>query len=204
MGRTLNIVGLDPSLSNFGIAKAKLDLDTMEFDITDLVLVQTTNEKDKKLKKQVRKNSEDLDRAQLLHKGLQDGCEGAWLAIAEVPVGSQSARAMASYGVCIGILAACPIPLIQVTPNEVKLAGFGVRTATKEEMIEWAMSKYPNAPWRVQTQNGAKHKKGDPKADNEHLADAVAAIEAGIQTDQFQQLVSMMRAMPLQVASAAV
>lgn len=189
----VNVVGLDPSLSNFGIANVVLDLDTMTFDIKALTLLETQPEKDKKLKKQVRKNSEDLDRAQILHKGLIVGCKDAWIAIAEVPVGSQSARAMASYGVCIGILAACPIPLIQVTPNEVKIAATGIRTATKEEMIEWAMAKYPNAPWRLQTQNGAKHRKGDPKGDNEHLADAVAAIEAGIQTDQFQQIVAIMK-----------
>jgi Holliday junction resolvasome RuvABC endonuclease subunit len=206
----LNIVGFDPSLSNWGIAKAVLDLDTMTFEILDLSLICTEVEKDKKTRKQVRQNSQDLDRAQLLVKGMKAACEGSWLAIAEVPVGSQSARAMASYGVCIGVLASCPVPLIQVTPNEVKLAGAGVKTATKEEMIEWAMTKYPNANWmrHKHSAKGKPHKtspgvmvgafnKGDPINDNEHLADAVAAIQAGIDTDQFRQLISFMKATPV-------
>jgi Holliday junction resolvasome RuvABC endonuclease subunit len=195
----LNIVGFDPSLSNWGIAKAVLDLDTMTFEILDLSLICTEVEKDKKTRKQVRQNSQDLDRAQLLVKGMKAACEGSWLAIAEVPVGSQSARAMASYGVCIGVLASCPVPLIQVTPNEVKLAGAGIKTATKEEMIEWAMTKYPKANWLT-------HKRGGvlvPTGKNEHLADAVAAIQAGLDTDQFRQLISFMKATPFNSAFIA-
>lgn len=190
MSRLLKIIGMDPSMSNFGFASATLDMDTMLFTVDHLNLVSTEPEKDKKLKKAVRKNSEDLDRAQILHNGLIVGCRGHAIAIAEVPVGSQSSRAMASYGMCLGILAACPIPLIQVTPNEVKMAGAGVKTATKEEMIEWATGKYPSAPWLMQQRGGVNKYLGK----NEHLADAVASIEAGIATDQFQQLIAMMRA----------
>lgn len=197
MSKLLKIVGMDPSLSNFGIASVTLDIDTLKFTVDDLKLICTENEKDKKLKKVVRKNSEDLERAKLLHAGLIDSLEGHWLAIAEVPVGSQSSRAMASYGICIGILAACTVPLIQVTPSEVKVAGYGNKTATKGEMIEWATTKYPDAPWLRYKTNGKNFKKGDFHGDNEHLADAVGAIEAGIRTSEFQQLIAMFKAFPL-------
>ncbi|UUZ75425.1 hypothetical protein LP414_27300 [Polaromonas sp. P1(28)-13] len=200
----INVVGLDPSLKNLGIANVELNLDDMTLRVRSLTLVHTEPEKDKKTRKQVRKNSEDLDRAQLLHKGLIEGVKDAWLAVAEMPVGSQSSRAMASYGVCIGVLAACPIPMIQVTATEVKKAGAGHANATKEEMIQWAVQKYPDAPWIRHTRssegrpdkNGhlvGAFKKGDPQACNEHLADALAAIEAGIETDQFQQIIAIMK-----------
>jgi Holliday junction resolvasome RuvABC endonuclease subunit len=185
----IKIVGLDPSLSNFGIVKATLDINTLHYTVDDLVLVKTENEKDKKLKKTVRKNSEDLERARKLYEGMVEACQGASLAIAEVPVGSQSARAMASYGVCVGVLAACPIPLIQVTPSEVKLAGTGYKSGTKDEMIEWAMSKFPAANWLLTKRAGQMV----PVAANEHLADAVGAIEAGIKTDQLKGILSLMR-----------
>lgn len=188
----IRVVGLDPSMSNFGIAKATLDTDSMTFALDDLVLVKTEPEHDKRARKVVRKNSEDLERARLLHKGIIEHTKSAALAFAEVPVGSQSARAMASYGMCLGILAACPIPLIQVTPTEVKLAGAGIKTASKEEMIAWALKKYPGANWLRYQQNGKGFKKDDPSSANEHLADATAAIEAGILTDQFRQTVAMM------------
>lgn len=194
--RKLKIIGLDPSLSNFGIAYATLDIDTLKFTVDDLRVVTTEPEKDKKVRKVVRKNSEDLERAKLLHKGAVAATEGAWLAFAEVPVGSQSSRAMASYGVCIGILAAvnAVMPMIQVTPTEVKLAGAGVKTATKEEMIEAMIAKYPDAPWPMQTKKGVRV----PIAGQcEHLADAVAAIEAGMATDEFRQTIGMYASLPM-------
>jgi hypothetical protein len=96
---------------------------------------------------------------------------------------------MASYGVCVGVLAACPIPLIQVTPSEVKLAGTGFKTATKDEMVEAAMNKFPTANWLLTKRGGQMV----PVSANEHLADAVFAIEAGLKTDQLKQAIALMR-----------
>lgn len=184
----LNVIGIDISLRNLGISKGTIDLVSGEIVISDLVLTET--EANKKTAKVVRKNSDDLDRAQLLHAALQQHSKGAALAFVEVPVGSQSARAMASYGICVGVLASCPIPLIQVTPTEVKLAGAGTKTATKEEMILWASQRHPEAPWLTVKRKGAV----DLVNKNEHLADSVAAIHAGVLTDQFRQLTAMMKA----------
>lgn len=64
------------------------------------------------------------------------------MVVVEVPVGSQSARSMASYGICIGILASITKPMIQVTPTEVKMATVGSKTASKQDMIDWATSAY--------------------------------------------------------------
>lgn len=192
--RKMKIVGLDPSLSNLGIAMAVLDLDTMTFEVEDLRVVQTEPEKDKKVRKVVRKNSEDIERAKLLHKGALDATKDVWMAFVEVPVGSQSSRAMASYGICIGILAAVSavLPMVQVTPNEVKLAGCGIRTATKDEMIEAMVAKYPNAPWpRVKSTGKIVASKA------EHMADALAAIEAGMATDEFRQTISLYKNNPM-------
>ena len=190
---TIKVVGLDPSMSNLGMAFATIDLSTMKITIDEFDLALTSNEKDKKVKKVVRKNSEDLERARVLHKALTTSCTSDFaLAFAEMPVGSQSARAMASYGVCMGVLAACPIPMIQTTATEGKLVLTGIKTATKEEMIEAAIAKYPDAPWPTQKSKGLIV---PIAAKCEHLADAVAAIEAGILTDQFKQLVSMMKSM---------
>jgi|GEM_PF-460090 len=192
----MKIAGMDPSLSNFGIAFATLDIETLKFEVDDLQLVQTEPEKDKKVRKQVRKNSEDLERARLLYKGAMEAAKNAFMVFAEVPVGSQSSRAMASYGVCVGILAgvAEALPLIQVTPTEVKLAGCGIKTATKEEMIEAMVAKHPNAPWPMKVVKGAK----TPIASKcEHLADAIAAIEAGLASDEFRQTLAIWRSSPL-------
>lgn len=186
----IKIVGMDPSLSNWGIALATLDIETMELEIDGLSVIHTDPEKDKKVRKVVRKNSEDLDRCKLLHKGAIAATEGRRMVFVEVPVGSQSSRAMASYGASIGVLAAVghALPMIQVSPNEVKMAGCGIKTATKGEMIEAMMKRYPNAPWPIKTVKGVEV----PIASKcEHMADACAAIEAGIATDEFRQLLAI-------------
>ena len=179
------VIGVDPALRNFGIVHAELDLFTMKFEVTGMRLVQS--EDDAKKAKTVRKNSDDLRRARLLHSGFMDACKDAQFAFVEVPVGSQSARAMASYGICVGVIVACPIALIQVTPKEVKMAGFGKASATKDEMIESAVKEYPDAPWLYRKSKGSLVLLND----NEHLADALFAIKAGINTDEFKQATAM-------------
>lgn len=189
MSSKIRVVGIDPALRNLGLCKATINLNTLEIDVVDLILVET--EANKKTAKVVRKNCDDLDRAKILHDALVEHCKGNHLAFCEVPVGSQSARAMASYGICIGVLAACPIPMVQLTPSEVKLAATGSKHAAKQEMIEWAFEKYPKAPWLAVRRGGVL----TPTLNNEHLADATAAIHAGILTDQFRQAASMMKAL---------
>lgn len=179
----IRIVGLDPSLSNFGIVIATVNINTLDIHVDKLILVETEREAGKT----VRQNSDDMRRARMSYVAMNDACKGAAFAIAEVPVGSQSARAMLSCGVCIGVLAGCNVPLIQVNPSEVKMAATGYKNATKGEMIEWAMRQHPYAAWLMRKSKGELV----PVAANEHLADALAAIEAGIRTDQFQQAVSM-------------
>jgi len=183
MSKFIKIVGIDPALANFGLAEVTLNVENLNFHVDKLILPQSESEAGKV----VRKNSDDLRRAQILYRGMIQSCKGAAFAIAEIPVGSQSARAMASYGVCVGVLAACPISLIQVTASEVKRAATGYKNATKAEMIDWAMEKYPYANWVMRKSKGVMV----PQACNEHLADALAAIEAGILTDQFIQAIAL-------------
>lgn len=178
----LKVAGIDPSMSNFGLVRGVLDLKEGSFSIDRLLLAET-KAADKATRKVVRKNSDDLNRAVMAHRAMMDFIQDTSLIFVEIPVGSQSARAMASYGMCIGILAAIQKPLIQVTPTEVKLAATGKKTATKAEMIDWATTRYPDAEW-------LRHKSRGEMVlgnKNEHLADAVAAIHAGCRTEEFNR-----------------
>ena len=62
----IKIVGFDPSMSNWGICKATLDLETMEFTIDDLEIVETESES----RKGVIKQSDDLRRARIVKEGM--------------------------------------------------------------------------------------------------------------------------------------
>jgi|GEM_PF-3058055 len=92
-----------------------------------------------------------------------------------------------SNGICLGVLASCPLPIIEVSPLEAKLATGHGKTATKADMIAWATGLYPSAPWLMSRgRMVAKNK-------NEHLADATAIVHAGIATAAFQSSISIMR-----------
>ena len=184
MTKVIKVVGQDPSLRNWGVAVGTLNLETKKLSIEYVALTNPVLPTGK----QVRQNSSDLESALQLYKGATDAAIGAHAVFVEVPVGSQSARAMASYGICVGVLGALRangIPFFEVTPTEVKLAAVGNKTATKQDMIKWSMESHPEANWPTYKQNG-KVMVSEAKA--EHMADAVAAIYAGIRCNSFQQM----------------
>lgn len=175
---------MDPSLRNWGLAIGALTLSSNELVIESLGVTKPVLPTGK----QVRQNSIDLEAGFQLYKGALAAAEDAHAVFVEVPIGSQSARAMASYGICVGVLGALRangIPFFEVTPTEVKLATVGDKTASKTEMIRWAIDRHPEAPWPTY----AKHGQGFiSEAKAEHQADAVAAIYAGLRCNAFQQL----------------
>lgn len=129
----------------------------------------------------------DLHTAEQLAKAALSVARKAKVIFVEVPVGSKSARAMASYGICVGVLGALRaegIPLIEVTATEVKVAFTGNKNATKEEMIAAAVAAYPHANFPLF--------RGEIAAKAEHMADAIAAIHAGVTTPLFQNLMRLM------------
>jgi Holliday junction resolvasome RuvABC endonuclease subunit len=179
----LTVCGVDAALKNMGLVRGVLDMDTNEFKVSELKLIVT----EKQANKVVRQSSDDLRRAKELYTEFQEFTKDANIVFAEIPSGGQSARAVYGFGIAVGIIASCHVPVIQVQPAEAKLAAVGTRTASKEEMIEWAVQKFPEANW-IRARN---KKDGSITSANEHLADACAIVMAGVKTDQFRQLRSL-------------
>lgn len=178
------VLGIDPSLRNWGLAASYLDLNTGVMDTPVLTIIQPDDLKGK----QVRNNSNDLHLSQQLADIVIPMAQEAKAIFVEVPVGSQNARAMASYGICVGIMGAMRslgIPLIEVTPTEVKLALTGNKNASKKQMIDAAIKWYPSANFPLHG--------GKLTAKAEHVADAIATIHAGVHTDTFQNLLRLYR-----------
>lgn len=189
MSEPIPVLGMDPSMSAWGLAWGMYypDQDTLTIKTLDVIKPEVPSGK------QVRQNSKDLQRASDLYAAAWDAAQGAKAVFVEVPVGSQSARAMASYGLCCGVLGAlraAGIPFFEVTPNEVKLATVGKKTASKAQIIDRAMQLYPTANWPMQTKGGVPV----PVATKaEHMADAIGAIEAGTQTALFKQTLQFLK-----------
>lgn len=183
----LRVAGIDPALSNFGLAKGYYDVDAGVFTPDAIELIHT----EKRTGKATRQNSDDLRRAQELSIKLHEWVEDCAVVFAEIPTGSQSARGAFSNGVSLGVLSSIGATgeyagrLIQVLPHEVKLAATDSKHAAKHEMIEWGVETFPSLPWRMHNKK--------VKADNEHLADALATILAGIKTDDFVNMCQMLK-----------
>ncbi|KLU17104.1 MULTISPECIES: hypothetical protein [Xenorhabdus] len=186
MNKIIKVVGIDPSLSNFGIVFGELDIGNNT--VVKIERMELTQTESGDTKKSVRVNSDDLRRASEIWKKAKPIIDQAQLIFCELPVGSQSSRAQTSYGICIGVLACIDKPLIQVTPIEIKKFVADKKTTTKEEIIAWATQKHPEAPWLTRKEKG----KVKLVNKNEHLADAIAAIHTGIQTDQYRQVASVL------------
>ena len=104
----VKILGVDISLRNLGMVVTTVDTETGQVARLDTVILCST---DGQAGKTVRKNSDDLRRAKILVRNLRLMTQQCRLACVEMPVGSQSARSMASYGICVGVMASCAIPL---------------------------------------------------------------------------------------------
>lgn len=188
--RRIKVVGQDPSLRNWGIAVGYYSLDTGELKIHKVGLTNP----ELSTSKQVRQNSQDLESAYQLYKGAIESVKDAQAVFVEVPVGSQSSRAMASYGICVGVLGALRangIPFFEVTPTEVKLAAVGDKNASKQAMIQWATTQHPEANWPTHSYRG-QQLISESKA--EHQADAIGAIYAGLACKTFQQFLPYLKA----------
>lgn len=197
MGKTIKVAGIDPSLTHTGIAIAALDLETMTYEVEKVFMYETAKDQSK----QVRRNSDDLRRASHMAEAIYRHTSDCVAIFTEIPTGAQSARAALAFGIVIGLLSGitkCSTykpALIQVLPAEVKASiPDGSKHTSKEEIIEWAVRRWPEAGWR-EAQKGTKFqfpelglKLGQHV---EHPADACAAINAGIRTDDFRNIASI-------------
>lgn len=169
----MTIIGFDPSLRNWGYCIATFDETNKQLEFHQGGVLHS---KPDDLERQ---NLKDLQSATQLYnqlKGLVNEHKPKYL-VAELPVGSQSSRAMVSYATCICLSAVLAyadgsntIPLLTVTPNQVKVA-VGKRDATKDEVINWVTSNYPN------TQQWLKDV---PKTKQEHICDAIVATHIAL------------------------
>lgn len=191
--KEITVVGFDPSMNNWGISRGIVSVDLSNLHRSSMRLVHLdVIQPDKPDSKQVRVNSKDLIAAEQLARGALSAAAGAQAIFVEVPVGSQSARAMASYGVCVGVLGALRasgIPFFEVSPTEVKMASVGRRTASKDDMITWARGQHPEGNWPTYMQQGVEYV---TMSKAEHMADATAAIYAGLRTPAFQQILPLL------------
>lgn len=188
------LLALDMTLANTGIAVFDVynqeDL-TLYWKPVHIDLLHT----EKSQNKQVRRNSDDLGRAKEIAEVIKQtiakfNCN---VMAAEMPTGTQSARASFSFGTVNGILACQTLPLIQVMPMDVKkMVGNGSKVVSKKQIIKWAYEKAPNLQWKFRKKpkdtDGFKEKLALLTDKNEHMADAIAVGEFALSGEEFKAM----------------
>jgi Holliday junction resolvasome RuvABC endonuclease subunit len=179
------IATIDPSMSHTAVVVFDVNPDTLVAKVIHSDTINTEKGKNK----QVRASSDAISRCRSLYEGTQDILSqyNPDLVFAETPTGSQSANGMKSYGIACFLLATISPAPIEVTPTEVKKASVGTKTASKAEMIAWAFEKHPELQWKLD-------KSGSPQiTTEEHKADAVAVLYAGMKTPDFNRIIGVYR-----------
>ncbi|QML90175.1 hypothetical protein HVX25_24510 (plasmid) [Escherichia coli] len=83
MKKVIKVAGLDPSLSNFGVAIGEIELDSGALQVNKLHLIET---KAGDTKKQVRVNSDDMRRLNEIWRGIKPLIDQVHLVFCELPV----------------------------------------------------------------------------------------------------------------------
>ena len=176
----MRFISIDSSLANTGIAFGEIkEVNNKKEVLVTKILLHTT---EKGKNKQVRASSDAIIRGRSTHKAVQAAIDkwNPMFIFAETPSGSQSSAGMKSYGMTCQLIGSLDPKPVEVTPTEVKVASVGKKTASKAEMIEWAKSLYPDLGWF--------YYQGKLQAKNEHMADAIAIVYAGMETDDFTRV----------------
>lgn len=179
--KSFNVIGIDGSLQNFGVAVVNVDETTL--NINEVVKIELSKTKPSK---HLKKSVDDLARFQqhwnMVNRLIK--MHDIQIAFAELPAGAKDARANFAFGAVTGMLACLPIPLITVTALEAKLASTGYKHADKEDVIAWAYSKWDDAGWTVSKRKNNYELLTDEglylAKENEHCADALAVTVAGL------------------------
>ena len=166
------VIGFDPSMCNWGYAVANV---TDKVTPIALGVITVTGEG--------RSTTEQyINHAAKLFAGVIDVLSKYSIKtiIAETPTGSQSFASAKSYALVnglLGVLTTQGFNVILVKPNDLKNT-VGNRTATKVDMVNWVIQKYPNIAL-------PKHNGKVVLSQAEHMCDALIAIHTAINLNLF-------------------
>jgi Holliday junction resolvasome RuvABC endonuclease subunit len=168
------VLGIDAALCNFGIAAMKLLAEGER-----VVQLQVLRTEPSPKKRRVGAIEDDARRVSELAAGLDAAIEmhhplALVVEATGAGKGSKAVRAMAlSFSLVITIARLRGLPLLQVSPLDVKRAMTGRKKAEKDEIVLAAERRYADLEWPADVPRGCW----------EHAADAIGAVVAALDTE---------------------
>ena len=193
--RPFIILGIDPGLRSTGFAAAEIDKSAGSIvRVLQIGTIQTEPQTARK----VRKTSDHLRRAREQANAILSVIDRHNVSVIafELSTVTPYTHPTFSFGVMTGIVAALGRPIIQVLPHEVKFAACRNTRATRRDIIAWALAKTAgdNLTWPTTARtNSLRLTYLGRNVTNaaEHPADALAAIEAALATEEFRLAAKM-------------
>lgn len=167
-----HIIGIDTGFASFGVA----DLQFGSGGVLELLRATVLRTEKSVKKREILASSDNLRRVAELSAGLSkwlDDDDDVVAICCESMSLPRQASTSCKIGLSFGMLGALAqqrdIPILQVSPQNLKLAVAGSKSATKDEVIAAVSKQFPKTPW--------------PKAKglHEHMADAIGAVIACLQ-----------------------
>ena len=193
------MLGLDPGLNSTGYAVASVDLAKRQIICVHTLGVLTTRRDNSR---RVRRSSDDFRRAKSLVLRIRaiSAEHDIKLVAAEMASTSPYKRISLNFGVMLGILASLDCAVIEVLPQQIKQAITGTRSGEKLEIIKWALGITGEEPvgWptsKLPNRLGLTHRGRPVTLAAEHPADALAVIQAALESEQFNEIVALLHAL---------
>lgn len=205
----ISIIGVDPSTSHFGMVYGWYEINSQEFIPLHYTVLEPPDglydEFPPKGKNSQRTTIVEFEKNCALSQLIKDFFirHKPQVVITEVPSGAKGMYATSKLYAAIGMVCGCfTFPsstqdwkIIGVTPQEVKSAATdGLDNyASKFQVMKWAFQNYPCVEWVHAPKDFEEVGKVDAylvcrEAEdfNEHMADALAAVKAGVNTRAFK------------------
>lgn len=187
------LLGIDGGFANVGYALVEYEGKPQELNVVKMGLLET-----KKSAKKVPESADNVRRARLLFRKLRDEAINALLdhsknkypypqaICVEAMSYPRSAATSSKLGIFWGVVAATSelmgMPVVQATPQEIKEACTGSKTASKGELRARLSMHYPSSMKAFEEAEVCASKA-------EHCWDALGAVVACLETDVVRALV---------------
>lgn len=162
-----NVLGIDGGFASIGVSIIELLADSEALRLSRVI---RTEKSDKK--REVRQSDDNMRRAGLIARDLAAIIrtykpEAICIEAMSFPRSSSVAAKMAlTFGIVAALAEGYDLPIIQASPQDVKLAMCGRKNASKDEICAEVETRFPEIAWPAQ------------KGLWEHAADAVAVVVA--------------------------
>jgi len=171
------VLGIDPGLATCGLAAVDLQPPSLAKRPDVLVRAWVVRTEKSARKLDVRAADDHSRRARELAAEVATaiGIHRPLAVAIEAPSWPRNAATAAKIGIAFGAIYALAqehrLPLVQASPQDIKRAVTGSKTASKDEVIAAIEARFPDIEWPTQTTLW------------EHAADAVGAVVANLDAD---------------------